>query len=276
MGDWPIGDISKITTAYSNPATSLSFTIDCAQDNTKGAWAEVISATPFDVSGIILSFVRPYATGEMDCLIDIGTGANPNEVAIISDLLYTHSTAATPAYSYFVPISIPKGTRISARGQCSDTAYNRNVMASILLISGTFQSQQPCMIVDTYGATAADSGGTSVDPGGSANTKGSYSQLSASIARATKGIAIGIGNQGNTGRTTAMALLDIAVGGAGSENVVISDLFVHLSALEGTPPFTYPFIPISIPAGSRIAARAQCSITDATDRLFDVVLYCFG
>jgi hypothetical protein len=29
-------------------------------------------------------------------------------------------------------------------------------------------------------------------------------------------------------------------------------------------------LPVSIPAGSRIAARAQSSINDATDRLFDL------
>jgi len=41
------------------------------------------------------------------------------------------------------------------------------------------------------------------------------------------------------------------------------------------PPVLGPF-PVAIPSGSRIAARAQCNISDATDRLFDVAVYGVG
>jgi len=47
------------------------------------------------------------------------------------------------------------------------------------------------------------------------------------------------------------------------------------SAVDFTVPMTVGYFQRKIPAGTRIAARAQCSGTDATDRLFDVLLYGF-
>jgi hypothetical protein len=38
-------------------------------------------------------------------------------------------------------------------------------------------------------------------------------------------------------------------------------------------PNTVGPLPVDIPAGTRIAARMQASITDATDRLMDVIVY---
>jgi hypothetical protein len=39
-----------------------------------------------------------------------------------------------------------------------------------------------------------------------------------------------------------------------------------------TPTFDGPY-PVTIPAGSWIGCRAYCNITDATDRLFQIVVY---
>ena len=42
---------------------------------------------------------------------------------------------------------------------------------------------------------------------------------------------------------------------------------------ETMPPRAQMWYPVSIPAGSRVAARARAGTTDATDRTFDLILY---
>lgn len=88
-----------------------------------------------------------------------------------------------------------------------------------------------------------------------------------STARDAKGFTlIGYGNGSAT--ANVRFFIDIGVGGSGSEVTVLENLCAAQEsfrvALNGTPfgPFWVP-----IPAGSRIAARAQCSSATATDRV---------
>lgn len=127
----------------------------------------------------------------------------------------------------------------------------------------------------TLGADTGNSGGDSIDPDGSADTKGSYDKITSSLSVGIKALMVCIGSSINNARQFCSWNLDIAVGPAGSEVVIIPDLY--LCVFGGTdnhrvsPPFIGPF-PVSIPAGGRVAARAKCNITDSTDRVFDLVL----
>jgi hypothetical protein len=96
----------------------------------------------------------------------------------------------------------------------------------------------------------------------------------ASLSSDIQGFALNFGNRVNTARTSCFWLVDFAIGGAGSEKIVIPDFLVrgHVSS-DDVYPMWSPFMPMAIPAGTRIAARAQCSITDATDRLIEVMMY---
>jgi hypothetical protein len=67
------------------------------------------------------------------------------------------------------------------------------------------------------------------------------------------------------------------VGGAGSEVVFLNDIRLFNSGLYNNfSPDHYGPLPVDIPAGSRISARAQCTGTDATDRLVDVIAHGFS
>ena len=113
-----------------------------------------------------------------------------------------------------------------------------------------------------------------MDPGATANTKGSYAEITSSTSYDTRMLLIAFGGQGNLIRTNCRWLVDIATGSAGSETVIIADLAVgsHNIGDNVLPAYIGP-IPVHIPAGTRIAARCQCDITDATDRLMDIALY---
>lgn len=240
-----------------------------ATANTKGSWTEIVASTPQQADGIwvIAGFV-----GIADYLLSIAVGASGSEQTIIDNLYLNGASGGNgETNAYFFPIHIPAGTRIAAQSQASAASMS-SVRLEIILLTYDFLQTAPLSRVTTYGAAPADSGGVSVDPGGTAHTKGAYSEIVASAAAPLRRLLVLFGNQANAARTTCKWLVDIAIGAGGSETIVVADLFVHGSGFELLFPQAVSF-PVSIPAGSRLAVRAQCNITDATDRLFDVILY---
>jgi hypothetical protein len=104
--------------------------------------------------------------------------------------------------------------------------------------------------------TAGSSIGIAITAG-AANTKGSYTQLTA--ATANDACWIGVTIDGESG--TATSLVDIAVGAAGSEKVIINNLVAQADFTDRAPSFFH--FPCAIPAGTRIAARSQSATASA-------------
>lgn len=105
---------------------------------------------------------------------------------------------------------------------------------------------------ETIGADTSISSGTSVTTGG-ANTKGSWVELSSSISAKCDLMIICVDfNGGSAIRDFA---IDIGVGGAGSESVIVSDIATQLKGEIG--PVVYFQIPIYAASGSRLSARAS-------------------
>lgn len=102
----------------------------------------------------------------------------------------------------------------------------------------------------TEGETASTSRGTTLTSG-AANAKGSYSQLVASSSFAATFIIVHL-----KAITSAASLVDIAVGAAASEQVIIPNLLFSVDTI-GFPITTVFMFPVSIPSGTRIAARLQ-------------------
>lgn len=265
-GMW-IGGVGRISTIGQVSGSSLGTTITAGTGNAKGNFAQLTASTPHDAHAIIVSG-RTNLNGQ-SALVDIAMGGAGSERIFIEDLLIQGPRAVM---SYFLPIYVPGGVRLAARAQSSTNSGTQFV--SIMLLQNQFGSMPPLTRARTYGANAADSGGTSVDPGGTGNTKGSYVQITGSTAWEHKGIIIGQNQDKNTGTSQADWLVDVAIGGAGSEQIIIPDLWINQAqtGLAASTPSVTPFIPYTIPAGSRIAIRAQCTISDATDRLCDYVV----
>jgi len=234
------------------------------------SYTELLAATAFQAQGIIVQILRD-AGAPVDGLIDLGIGAASSERALISNIGWFNISDFCFVYYYF-PLKIAAGSRIS--GNAQSTAATQNPKVQVTLVGGGPFGQEGFTEVTTYGANTADSGGVSVDPGAAANTKGAWSEIVASTATPIRQLLIYLGNQVNTGRATASWHFDVGVGAAASERVVIPNLmtnnFLNFNEFR---PNTYGPIPCYIPSGSRIAMRAQCDITDATDRTFDVILY---
>jgi hypothetical protein len=115
-------------------------------------------------------------------------------------------------------------------------------------------------LVATPSATAP---GTLVTADVTSHTKGAYAQLVASTTRDWFGFWLSCTNSAATGADSAQ-LLDIAIGGAGSEVVILNN---WLAGARGSAAFASlegQYIPLYIPAGTRISARNQSLISADT------------
>lgn len=98
---------------------------------------------------------------------------------------------------------------------------------------------------------------------GGVNTKGAYSTLVASTEFDINLLVF----SNDYSPYTCDYLIDIAIGAAGAEQVIIGNL-IHSTVLDefyDSAPF---YAPIKIPAGSRLSARSQCSTATQTSYIF--------
>ncbi len=235
--------------------------------NTKGTYTQVTAATTFDSSRLYVGVIGGSVANQ-PYLLDIATGAGGAETVVVPDLQVPTTAGGMGGYIIPVNVDIASGTRLSARVQSlsggSDTLDIWLMQEDRALGSLATPVQ--------YGALTASSQGTQVDPGGSANTKGAYSQLTASTTANAAALVVIVTGNGNAAPTAANFNLDIATGAAASETVVIPDLSLHSdSGGDGFLPAVFE-VNLSVASGTRLAARAMSSITDATDRLLFVTV----
>lgn len=165
--------------------------------NTKGSWVTLVSATDRDWYGFGLAVCGNATTAagtDSGALLDIGIGGAGSEVVLLPDYLVGGRIGNTSAFltlpsgypPIFIPLFIPKGTRIAAR--CA------GVTASIVrgvALSGVSGASVPAAIFsgcDTYGVTAASSKGTNLASNASANTFGTWTSIGSTTTRDYKGM----------------------------------------------------------------------------------------
>lgn len=285
---WPLGQFEVFEGGYGWPqrlplprpqvryegvATEVSVAADAAA-NTKGLWTEVLaqSAIKADYLSVHLRMVGT----NIGTLTDIGVGPAGAEQVVAANLIASAPGTSggfpgTPLYE-MMPVAIPAGSRIAARVQGSAVSSFMALTAFITDCGEVPRESRPR--VETAGADTSDSGGTSVDPGASTGVKGAWAQVVASTEMRWDALILGIGNQQNAARSSFSWAVDIGVGPPGGEVVVVSDLnFISITTNDVLTRPTFGPLPVRIPPTSRVAVRASCSGNDATDRLFDAILY---
>ena len=87
--------------------------------HTKGNWTELIASSGADAEGIYVKVVEVGTSATAtSMLMDLGTGALNSETVLLPDLLVGYAgNDVSIGRTYFFPVSIPAGTRISARCQ---------------------------------------------------------------------------------------------------------------------------------------------------------------
>src|SRR3990167_591478 len=220
-----------------------------ATPHTKGTWVQVDASAARDVCGMIFRTTTAVGASGVNTsmLLDVGVGANPNELAVVADIPVGYH--ANDRAETFLPIHIPAGSRISMRIQAavvSDT-YVPNV--NLLFADGRPGSWRGYSIADTIGVNTATSAPTTGDL-----TDNAWDQAVASTINPYRAITFhpcGFG----TAMATAVLLTDVGVGASGFEQVLGTwrpqTTNVEI-IIDNTGP---PFIEVDIPAGSRLAIR---------------------
>jgi len=281
-GGWPNGpEVVNATDQGTVTASSQgTAVISSSTTNTYGSWTQLIASSAIDCCFVMVQVSCPTGVAAGN-VVDIGVGASGSEKVIISaiQVLSTVSSSFVGGMTTVVfPCQIVTGTRIAARSQSSTASTTMYV--SVILFDGAYtQGEGASGVVDTYGFVSTTTLGTAIDPGATVNTKGSYVQITASTTSDLAGFILVFDMQGQENTTVDYeALIDIATGASGSEKVLIPNMpFTGNLATgpwqPGMNPEATEFIPIAIPASTRVAIRAQSSANTATARVFGVTMY---
>ncbi|MGH2359055.1 MAG: hypothetical protein ACRDGM_00710 [bacterium] len=278
MSQWPIVKGPSYGVGLDTITTSRGTAITSGAANTKGSWAQIIASTAEHYQALLVTIKGAHAVLDRG-IMDIGIGASTAEQVLVPDLRWLQGSTVIRAFihSYFIPIGIASGTRVSARSASPTASYVSHVR--VTGIPASMQFDPAFYQIDHYGIVTADSGATQIDCGATANTKGAYAVITASSTRQIKMFYVIITAANTTTPAAgADALIDVSIGAAAAEQVLAPDLphcwstdaTIHHSRTSIYGPFY-----ADIPSGTRIAARGQASGTDANGRLMDVSVLAF-
>jgi hypothetical protein len=224
-----------------------------ATANTKGAWTQLIAATPADCVFAIISIQQIYGNR---FAIDIGIGPAGSEIVLVPNIVcdVDNTSSGCGCWMITIPLQIPAGIRIAAR--CQSSAASAVTHVSITTFDGHDGS---CIAgVDAIGFNSASTYGTAVTPSGTAGTKGPWNQLIAATTNDYLGFFACFDWNGSTGQYGGIDI-DIGIGPSGSEVIIVPDI---CTGSPGTYNQFFPIFPIlqtEIPAGTRIAARSSAT-----------------
>lgn len=229
--------------------------------NTMGAWTELVASSTVDCEWFeLFLYADQPDTGYM---VDIGIGAAASEVRVLDRLSYWGNTATSCRYRF--PLTIPSGTRISAR--CQDQVGGRFVRISGHLDDAPNFGTSPSNITIGIGLSQ----GFNIDPGTTLNTKGGWQQLTASSSADIDYIMMVFGGQNDSTNSNANYLIDIGTGAVSSEVVLISNIGFTTDGSEILTSKVACYFQ-SITAGTRISVRCQADDNTSGTRGIDALM----
>jgi hypothetical protein len=257
VGMQPMQNNLAATPSPTAPGTTVTAS---GSINTKGAWAQIIASTDHPVCGVTLNIVNDSTSGDVvKNLYDLGIGGSGSEATIISNILSSSGTTTVGFASHFIPIFIPKGSRIAMRKQSSVASKTGSV---ILFLHQGFTSPPWHMFSggDGIGIDLSTSGGTLHTPG-STGTESSWQNIGSPLARTYAAIIPTVSMGTDTDMQNAIGHLEIGVGGTTlAETIFVS---TNSEAIGRNS----PNIPIigRWDAGMQLQVRAEVNVTADAD-----------
>ena len=277
MSDFPFLSGSVIASTSTALASSV-YGVKCLSGgaNLKGIWQVLQTTTGHATTGLLWTIHKPTAAARFT--VDFGIGPAGAERVVVPDLYFDSPRADQGGIHGYVPMSIPANSRLVVRTQASAAATGVFVSAWPMAGGAGQASNYRYQSVTAYGVSAstATTTATVIDAHGTANTKGQYRVLTAATTNPINGLIGIINGIANTAMTTCAWRMDLAIGPAGSEQIILGDFLISANTTDDDVAPDYFYLPVTIPKGARLAARSQCSITDATDQKFALALYGFA
>lgn len=244
--------------------------------NTKASsWTTVLASTSYETGWLLVIINAATVLGSV--VFDLGVGAAGSEQILIADLMVRTNGSLTQQAdaTYLFPVSVPRGTRISARAQSNGASAQITLNVTCLAAGIGFEPGE--IRVETAGFLAATSLGTQLpDPGGVAHTDGAWGQIIASTGFAYHWLCVSLTTDATTLSGRAQSLVDLAVGASGQEQEVIGDLFALGNTADDTIRPGAMCFPVAIAKGSRLSGRHRCSSIVAGDRRVSLITYGVG
>lgn len=261
VGGTLLGGSSATPLTRVQAATGVTVTADTAA-HTKGAWTQIIASTSADATLVLLDVSGVGASGVASgTLIDLALGGSGSEVAFLSNLPVGSASAvlgATAAFQVPLPVSVPSGSRISARIQSVVTGGKTATVAVSLLSGGTITPGT----LTVLGADTGTSRGT--------NLGTAWTQIIASTAATYRHLIIVPSASTSSLNSAAVDDVTVGSGGSGSE-VEIGSIAVATAATEqvgipaGRAPWSLYGIFYGAASGSRIVAKRGAGLTSTLD-----------
>jgi hypothetical protein len=237
-----------------NPGTGEGTTVTTGVANTKGSYADLGTAT-FAYAGMVLMVSSVSgARVRLDLAVDTGGG---NQI-VVEDLFMDFTGGGIAAAVHVVlPIHVPSGATIRARAQSNGSGISlRAMLIGYAMDTPGFSRVRQVKPLNAWGGSAA----SATDPASfvalTGNTYTAWTEVTASAPDQCFGLLVALGNNGATARGNTRIVVDIGVGGAGSE-VLIGTIMVGQTA--NGPGAMSAMMPVHVAAGSRVAFRLVTS-----------------
>jgi hypothetical protein len=223
-----------------------------------------VASTTHEWNGFYLCCASDSGTDPDNFLIDISTGAASSEAdfMIVENLMWGISGGSGPWNSMYMPIHVPAGSRISARGQSSTADAASDI--TLHGMAGGNHMRRCFRKAIGIGTSGADSGGVTLTLGLS-NSMSGWSELTSSLSDDIGAIAICYSYGATSVTNHAYFMVDIGVGAAASEYVILQEITnrantgADCAAIQWQGPFYYP-----VASGTRMAVRGQTAETSGT------------
>jgi hypothetical protein len=271
---WYTTDLTPVDRAMTNHFPTVFTVAADAVAHTKGAYTELIASTSDDCTMLVVRLGNVNETGvSTGVLVDIATGAAASESVVVANLNagFAANISGSGGFiggTYYIPLAVSGGTRISAR--CSAETGGNTVNVTLETYAG---GNRTASAIDTIGAVTASSRGTDV-VAGTNEAEGLWTEIEDSTANAYVGLMVAVGGAGDLSSSSGNLLIDIGTGAAAAETGIgpLTNLVVGLTAAEVLL-YHFPVIPVTatVSAGTRLAARISADNSNAQS--MDVILY---
>ena len=235
-------------------AGGVAATVTSGGVNAKGAWVSLGLAT-LDAMWFDLLVRSPNSTPRH--FVDIGIGPSGSQVIIVENLYLF--PGATSGHRLRVPVAVPAGAEVWIRTQASTGA----AAASVAIVLYGQRAEYP-LGLSSMAAISPDLAATMAGNIAVPLTY-TWTEIVAAAPRAFRWLAASVGYSGTVPATSQVGVVEIGVGPAGSETLLMTSL-QHIAASFATTSPGWFSVPAWIEAGARISARISAP-TPGSDTL---------
>jgi hypothetical protein len=239
-----------------------------ATPHSKGAWATLIASTIHDSYGFWLRLTNSFGSATLThCLMDIAIGASQENIIIPEFMCGWRGRADGGGNAgQWIPIFIPKGSKISARIQ--SVVASNPTLAEIVLCQGA--SSLPGQLFsgcNAYGTDAATSNGTIHTPHGT-GSESEDANIGGTLTKNYGAVMLSSIHGSSTTTTNIAYHWELTIGG-----ITICEWYtVNTTSEFCCTPFPCGPFYLNLPVGTQLQVQAEASGT-AQDQY--VAFHCF-